>query len=326
MTRIANANIIQPQLAERFSQQVKPALRYALGIAATAALTLLADTGAEYINRRRYNTPTTVKTDIHEGDHTTYTIPGCRTDGEVVGKMLEPQLAQLGNTHNLSYGEGEIDIDAIKQQLLEARDADNDERASIVALSMGGLVVAEAFRDKEFAEKFGPIDSLILDSSPGNIDDIKPSSRRAIRAASALRSSYSVSKISSWAMLKRAIRNGESSHDHHVTDEQAMHHLKTTADISLNTIHKQASYIESSDVNNESLEHLDINRIYYINSENDPVVDTDRALKSYEAAFGRKIIRIVDSSRPAKSHAVSPEYQEIPSMLLGKTQQDLALA
>lgn len=326
MTHIASADRLQNHLAEKLSQQVKPALRYALGIAATATLTLLADTGAEYIKRRRYDTPTTVKSDIHEGDHTTYTIPGCRTDGEVVGEMLEPQLAELGNTHNLSYGEGAIDIDAIKQQLLEARQADNGERASIVALSMGGLVVAEAFRDKEFAEKFGPIDSLILDSSPGNIDDIKSSSRHAIRAASALRSSYSVSKISSWAMLKRAIRNGEASHDDHVTDEQAMRHLKTTADISLNTIHKQAKYIESSDVNQQSLEHLDINRIYYISSENDPVVETDRAHQSYEAAFGRKIIHIIDSSRPSKSHAVSPEYQAVPSMLLGKNQSDMALA
>ncbi|MDN5819626.1 MAG: hypothetical protein L0H38_02630 [bacterium] len=326
MTHIANADILKPQLAEKLSQQVKPALRYALGIAATAALTFMADAGAGYINRRRNYTPASVRTDLHEGDHTTYTLPGCRTDGEVVGDMLEPQLAKLGNTHNLSYGEGKIEIDSVKQHLLEARQADNGERASVIAMSMGGLVVAEAFRDPEFAEKFGPIDSLILDSSPSGIEDIKPSSRRAIRAASTLRSSYSVSKISSWAMLQRAIRNGEASHDEHVTDEQTMQHLKTTANVSLNTVHNQAKFIEASTVPERSLEHLDINRIYYISSENDPVVQTEQSVKAYEAAFGRKIIHIIDSSRPEKSHAVIPEYQEMPNMLLKSTQQDLALA
>ena len=324
MTHIANAENIQLQLAEKIPQQISPALRYSLAVAATAAITFMADASIQYIKRRRDSSTESIKTNLHDGDNATYTIPGCRTDGEVVGDMMEPQLSELGNTHNLSYGEGDIDIDSVKQHLLEARELDDEKNASIVALSMGGLVIAEAFRDKDFAEKFGPIDRLILDSSPSGIDDVTMAARRASQAASTLRTSYSASKLSSWAMFKRSLRNGENSHDHHVTDEQARLLLKTTADIPLNTIHNQTKFIESNPLEEGSLQDVDVNQIYYISSESDPVIKTEQALKSYEAAFGRSIIHIIDSSRPEKSHAVTPDYQAVPKMLLGN-KGDLAL-
>lgn len=152
--------------AERFAGTHHLPLRTtavgALGVA--AALALDHRVGVQH-NSHLSAQPEFIHHD-HPGDQAIFVLPGCRTDGRQIMELLEPQLSKLGSTVYTVYPQRNFSVEAIGEGLVRARREAGKRRASIYAISMAGLVLADLATDERFRREFGTVDTVVFDSSP----------------------------------------------------------------------------------------------------------------------------------------------------------------
>lgn len=289
----------------------------ALGILAAATLI---DHGMSRLEKRRGDSRAQMESHYHGDERSIITIPGCRSDGLQLGQMLEPQFSQFGSTHFIAYPKRDFSLDSVKERLLEARKKDDYAPATVYAISMGGMVLSTLLADEQFREEFGPIDSIILDSSPSHESDLRSKARLAMGAAAVLKSSWSASKIASYATYLDSLKKIE--HEPIVTDQQVAEHLISTAHTPLHVAHQQTEFIRNADLKHMNLSNTAPN-IDYIQSPYDHVVDTEQAVRTYSDVYQTNIRTVIDESRPYGSHASGPEFQSGLMQLLGKRSDDI---
>lgn len=276
----------------------------ALGAAAAAAI--LVDNRASSLERRDMSEEAGLETHQHPGDQAIYVLPGCRMDGKHISTMLEPQFSRFGPTNYLSYPEQGFSLDSIKQKLITAGELQPDQPATIYASSMGGMVLSKLLSDDQFRQQFGEIDKIILDSSPSGEQDIRRPIRMAMGAAALLKSSWTASRLSGQILHRWGARYTE--HDPYISEDQLMEYRQITAAVPLHVTHSQSKFIRQTELEPGSLAGV-ANSVYYIQSEQDEIIDTERARQNYEKIFDTEIDNLVDDTRPYGSHAAGIEYQ-----------------
>lgn len=285
-------------------------------------LTALA-VGAEQVatgrDHRSFRKRTKVVSRIREAERSVHVMPGCRANGEYIGEMLDPHIQHIGTTHHEAYAEHDFDLEETKQTELEARAKDMGRAAVVYCLSMGGLKFAKSLTDPEYREKFGKIDTLILDSSPADVEDLDSGTRLAMFASRVLPPSWIVSRMYR-RVMRRAAKRLEP-HSPKVTDEQVYGHRISSADTPLHAVRGQARFINETHLKDGELAEVakDIGAIYYVSSSHDAVVNRHTAYEKYNRIFGGRVIQIVDYDRDPKGHAAGPEYPElIVSLMEGR--------
>lgn len=262
-------------------------------------------------HRRRFNKKARVISHPREEGKAIYIMPGCRTDGEYIGEMLEPHLQHIGTTHHEAYADDDFDLEDLKQKELETRARDLGKAAIVYCSSMGGMKFTMSLADKNFRDKFGQIDTIILDSSPADMNDLDSGTRFAMFASRVLPPSWTVSQLYKSAMMRKTRRLHH--HSPRVSDDQVRGHLRSSANTPLLAVREQANFIRQTHLTQiPDGELRDVaNNIYFISSAHDRVVNTDAAYKEYNRIFGGKVIRLVDTARDPIGHADGPEHPEL---------------
>jgi hypothetical protein len=274
------------------------------------ALTVGVDKVATDQDRRHRSKTTRIVSHEHEKERVVYMMPGCRADGEYIGEMLEPHIQHIGTTRNEAYAEDDFDLEESKGKELEERSRDMGRAAVVYCLSMGGVKFAKSLTDENYREKFGKIDTLLLDSSPADVVHLASGTRFAMRMARMLPPSWTVSRLYRGFMRRHA--RTPHAHSSHVTDEQVIGHQLSSANTPLRAVRAQAKFIEETHFEDGELAEAakDIDKIYYISAKHDHVVDVDAAYEKWNRIFGGRVIRIIDEQRPMNSHADGPEFPE----------------
>ncbi|HET8884546.1 MAG TPA: hypothetical protein VFM68_03680 [Candidatus Saccharimonadales bacterium] len=272
----------------------------------TVAAALAVDRGAEYWERRRQSDKASFITETNDRERSIYTLPGCRTDGRLVAEMLQPQFQAIGDTTFVAYPQKGFSLDSIKDGLLTAREKEKDKPASIYAISMGGLVLNALLADPEFRDNFGKLDTIVLDSSPSGIKDVRRSSRFALEYAAMFRDSWTMTQLAKHIMERRSTKSLE--HEEHISDEQLRRYTVSSARTPLHLTRSQGDFIRKSHLEPDSLKGVADNK-YFLHSAYDSVVNTDNAFIQYDQAFGGGLIDVVDESRPHGSHAAGFGFQ-----------------
>lgn len=242
----------------------------------------------------------------HDGDQSIYILPGCRGDGKFIADALEDTLGELGNLHGVKYPERGFSLDDIKRQLLETRATERDKRASFYAMSMGGMVLAHLLRDDEFRENFGPIDTIVLDSSPSSVEDLQRGTYRALTAAARIPSTYTLSKVYERFAVKSANKMGGETPEADLSRRRKL----ATASTPLGEIAAQTRFMIRSHFGDDELSHVEVGRIEYLSATDDEVVKLKQAHGSWQRIFGRMIGRAYDVSRDNPSHAEGVEHPD----------------
>ena len=262
-------------------------------------------------DKRGFRKHTKVVSRIREAERSVHIMPGCRANGEYIGEMFDPHIEHLGTTHHEAYAEHDFDFEETKQSELEARAKDMGRAAVVYCLSMGGLKFAKSLTDPEYRKKFGKIDTLILDSSPADVEDLDSGTRFAMFASRVLPPSWVVSRMYRNVMRRTAKRL--EPHSPKVTDEQVYGHRISSADTPLRAVRGQARFINETHLKDGELAEVakDIGAIYYVSSSHDAVVNRHSAYDKYNRIFGGRVIQIVDYERDPKGHAAGPEFPEL---------------
>ena len=251
-----------------------------------------------------------------DGDRPIYLMPGCRSDGEYIGEMIEPHLRHIGPVRAEAYAEDEFDLEDLEAKELESRARDMGRSAIVYCSSMGGMKFTKSLTKSDYKEKFGHIDTLILDSSPADMEDLDSGTKLAMLAAKIFPPSWTISRLYRSFMRKGAKKL--RGHSESVTDEQVRGHLMSSADTPLSAVRSQARFIREthlSEIDDGVLSDA-ADKIYYISSAHDHVVNTDAAYEQYNRIFGGKVVRIVDLLRDEDGHADGPEHPELIVQLM----------
>ena len=276
-------------------------------LAVAGALSIAAlESVATLRNYRRHKRSSSPIDYAHDGDQSIYILPGCRGDGEFIAGALEEPLRELGSVHAVKYPEGGFSVDDIKKQLLETRSAERDRRASFYAMSMGGMVLAHLLRDDEFRENFGPIDTIVLDSSPSSVEDLQRSTYRALTAAARIPSTYTLSKVYERFAVKSANKIGDETPEADLSRRRKL----ATASTPLGEIAAQTRFMIRSHFEKDELSHVEVGRIEYLSATDDEVVKLKQAHGSWQRIYGRMIGRTYDVSRDNPSHAEGVEHPD----------------
>lgn len=293
---------------ERAGNRYNPA-RVATAGAFLSALALAADSVASSRERKKLTSSVEMVHTSGSGDQSIYVLPGCRSDGRFVAEHLGEAMQPLGDTHGVVYPAQQFPIDQVRQQLLETRRSERDRTASFYALSMGGLVLSHLLSDAEFRQEFGPIETVIFDSSPSGTADLSRHSHQAMRLAATLPTSYAVSKLYGHAM-----RHSAAKHDHnpHMSDV-LREHIRSTASTPLGAVAAQTRFIRDRRFATGELAEAGkmIDQMFYISSGNDDVINVWQAAENYEKLYQTRIDHIVDSARETPSHAAGVEHPEL---------------
>lgn len=283
-------------------------LPYGRMLAAGALAGMIAiDQGVARQARLRHDTEAHFLSEEADGERALFVLPGCRMDGSLVADMMRPQLRELGDTTFVDYPRRGFDYNEIRHGLLEARTHNPEKRATILALSMGGQVVSELFSDTEFRRSFGDVETILFDSSPADIGDVRASARAALRYADMLHGSWTFDKMGGWFMQYQTRRRIE--HEVCISDEQLAHNMRTTAYAPLHMAHSQGSFIKKTRSAPGSLKNV-AEKAYYVHSPYDSVINTDTAVAKFADAFDGALQDITDEQRPRGSHAASLAFQQ----------------
>lgn len=283
-------------------------LPYGRMLAAGALAGMIAiDQGIARQVRLRHDTEAHFLSEEADGERALFVLPGCRMDGSIVADMMRPQLKELGDTTFVDYPRRGFDYDEIRHGLLEARTRNPEKRATILALSMGGQVVSELFSDVAFRRSFGEVETILFDSSPADIRDVRASARAALRYADMLHGSWTFDKVGGRFMQYQSRRCVE--HELCISDEQLAHNMRTTAYAPLHMAHSQGLFIKKTRSVPGSLKNVAEN-VYYVHSSYDSVINTDTAAAKFAEAFDGTLQDITDEQRPRGSHAVGPAFQQ----------------
>lgn len=305
--------------------EVKSCRHIAGAVMGALALAATVDRGLTALERRASNISSELLFAKGEGDGVTITLPGCRSDGRVIASMLKPQFSEIGDVAAITYPTKGFSLDSIRSNLLEAKRLAGDRPTSLYAISMGGIVLSRLFADKEFKNEFGQLDTIVFDSSPSGLEDIRKPVRLAMELTRSrmVSDSWIMAKIAAEAMMHKSLKN--IGHEDCVSDEQVLKHFQTTAKTPLYVAREQGEFIKNTRLQPGSLEDI-ANNVYYLRADYDSVIDTDHALLAYAHVFNRDVQDIVDETRPSGSHAAGPEYQAKVTELLSARSSHSSLA
>ncbi len=300
-------------------------------IAGTGALTVgaflvnlvLAERRATDEERAKLNPEAVVDSHIRDGDNAVYIVPGCRANGHYIGQMFEQHVEHLGSTHHLAYPEIGFSLESVKHELLKARKLDEGRPAVVYVSSMGGMVICSLLQDPEFREKFGKIETLILDSSPADSEDLDTHTRLLMFLVENIPTSRTVSKV--YRNIMRAAAKKVMPHSPSVTKEQVLGHARTSADTPLAAVEGQAFFIDSTWFKDGQLADAvrDIDNIWFVGASHDNMVNLDAAYGKWCRAMGCTVLRATDPDRNAGGHASGPEFVDGVVKLMKPTQKEV---
>ncbi len=264
------------------------------------------------IDRQQYNKKARVIDRIHDGEKAIYIMPGCRADGEYIGEMLEPHIRHIGTTHHEAYSDDDFDLEDIKKKELEARARDMGRAAIVYCSSMGGMKFIKSLTDPEYREGFGEIETLIFDSTPSAKSTLDKGTRFAMLLSEVVPPSWTFSRLYRGFMRRKA-RELNINHSPKVTKEQIRGHKLSSANTPLRAVKHQAEFIKETDLSVIPDGELTgaAQRVFYISSKHDRVVDTDASYEEINRIFGGTVIRLIDEARDERGHADGPENPEL---------------
>lgn len=295
-------------------ESARPKLPVGLAIGGLAVATVaLVDRSLPRLYSRRAETEASVIE--HRGDsadRAIYTLPGSRTDGRVIGEMLETSFKDLGDRYYTVYPEKGFSVDSIKHNLLESRQGNIDKPASFYAMSMGGLVLSHLLNDADFRQNFGEIDTVIFDSSPSSVADVRPPTKRALDAAGIFGDSWFVSRATQLRTHQKLRNSKPFVKD--VTEDLVHKQRISTAKVSIPTSVAQGMFIGQTNIRDWDFSDV-ARRKYFISSPHDNVINTEPARKVYDRTYGG-VTDIIDTNRPHGSHAEGIVYQRLMADLM----------
>lgn len=240
-----------------------------------------------------------------------YVLPGCRSDGVLIGELQHEVFNQSFRTVTFTnYPQRNFSIDSIKNGLIQhkkqaAEKGESDERSLFCAYSMGGMVLSHLLaHDKEFRQEFSSVDTVLLDSSPSSYADISPSSKKFINLARSVGNSEVAYRVAQRVMSRRT--KSVSDHDDTLSDEQAARLARSTRQASLSVIRGQAAFMERFHVEPNALRGV-VGRVVMICTPEDDVVDVEQAAEGWQKIYGDVEV-IYDEDRPPTSHAAGTRY------------------
>lgn len=255
-----------------------------------------------------------------EGDdaRSIYVLPGCRSDGRFIARAMGEHLQDIGSVQGVAYPDKGFSVQDVGELLLRARKDEQrrhgERPASILAMSMGGMVVSKLLSDPTFRREFGDIDTMVFDSSPLDANDLTPHARRALFAANTLPSSYTVSQLYSRSVRRKAEKTSAEP-----SDVLFREHMRSTAATPLSAIAGQVAFIRDTQLDPEVLAVVgsEIGAAYYISAEEDGTTLIHQASQHATDLYGGYMLPVVDADRANPSHAASVEYPGRVAQLLG---------
>lgn len=252
---------------------------------------------ATYTSEKGKSREAKVISNERESEESLYTISGYHTDGAALNETIDTVLSDIGRTHYAVYPQKGFDIESLKSNILMAREAENFVPTNVLAVSMGGLVLARMFSDPEFAERFGPIKRIVLDSALSGKHDLSAKEKFGIAFGAVLPVTYSTD------VLYHNLSHHELTeidHEDGLSDDVV--HIQHTAKskVPFSAGHHQIDFMRHNDVSEMNLRNLAakaMEGVVYIASSADNVVDTERASQVYANSLGQNVEYWVDTRR-----------------------------
>lgn len=301
-------------VAERLAGTHKPLRAVTFGALGVASMLALDQGKARLAQSHRSKDPEFI-TREHTGDRAVIVLPGCRSDGHRIVDLLEPGLSKFGPTVYAAYPQNGFSLEAIGRGLTRARERAGKDSVSVVAFSMGGMVLSRLGMDERFRSAFGPIDTLVLDSSPATGEHLKPKMRHLLETARATRHSYAVGRLAPLIMARK--EGGDlDEHELGLDDTLIRRHFEARLKAPLDAIASQGDFmLRCANVANGALAGW-ASDVKYVRSANDSVVDTVASVPAYATMFAQPVQDVIDINRPETSHAGGLEYPSFIAKLL----------
>lgn len=290
-------------------------------LALTAAVALERNYRTIFMPRSSREAATATYYNHDGGDSDIFFIPGCRSDGKLLGELLHGVMAtesKAGTISFLDYPERGFSGDSMKESLIESKsriaaETGECDRSTIIgASSMGGMTAAHILKDADFRRKIGPVKHILMDSSPSEFQDLAAESRKLINLAGVLGGSELGFLAASRRVNKRVMTPGD--HDDTISEDVAVQIYQSVAKTRPPAIYAQGKFMKRNPVLGISLRGV-AEKITYISSSKDDVVNIDHAREVYEQVYG-SIDVIVDNERPEVSHAAGTRYPGFISRLM----------
>lgn len=216
-------------------------------------------------------------------------MPGCQTDGKNYFRMIRERArgATVVGVDYPKHGrfvEEEI-FEGLANSLIEAR----AEHASFICQSMSGKAIRGFMRYADqtgVAERLGGFGTIVLDASPYDRDDVRKQYRTLLTTASALHLNWTANHLKR-RVSKALHKPGDGAH--------------------LDTIHYEGKFMKDTG----GLRPLPaiMDRIVYVQSPYDHVINSDQAVAKYEQVTPDGLFtHIVDWSRDAPSHTATDKH------------------
>lgn len=311
----------QYAVAERSAGTHKPLRAMTFGALSVAGMLALDRHKAKVAQSHRPKDPEFIPRD-HSGEQTIVVLPGCRTDGRRIVDLLEPKLSRLGTTVYTAYPQNGFSLESIGQGLLRAREQTGKDRVSVLAFSMGGMVLSRLGADEQFRQAFGPIDTVVLDSSPATYEHVSPKMQHLLEVARVARYSHAMSRLAPQIM---AHEESKELADHEAGMDEALlrAHFEARVNAPLDAIAGQGDFMKNCpDVPDGALAGW-ADTIWYVHAIDDPIVDTRTSSQAYAKMFGQPLHDVTDENRPEANHAGGLEY---PSFVASLLEHQLSLA
>jgi len=242
-------------------------------------------------------------------------LRGCGENYAAQAPLHARKLAKYGSLHFEYQTQGKHNQDFIDQNIIDACKIDGDRDRVLIGTSMGLMNAMRSLTNPRVCEAIGEnrLRAIISRSGMTSRVDLQPGMRRAAAISARLSRSALVGDLWRMHRLRRASREHEFSEQSSI-DEARLHH-ESSAYMPFQLVTSQHKAIHRSQPwDSESHRHIvemnpDI-ELYKITAEYDAVVDWHHATKSLEQSFKRPVEVIIDSRRPAGSHADDLEFPE----------------
>ena len=281
-----------------------------VSVGAVALSVALAETGATVQDiRRRGSDKATVISNIRPGDYATFVVPGYHANGHILAKNLDRHLEPLGTTHFAAHPDKGFNLDSVREEWLKARVLDGYRPARLVAMSMGGLLLSHLFSDEDFRREFGPVDKLVLDSALSGSKDLSTNEKVAMALGAVLPVTYSTNRM--YHLISSGNIDGPVDFAPEVHEHEARERLEAKALIHFSAGRDQVLFMRRHDVAKMNMQDFgaEIERgITYIASNDDHVVNVNRAVMIYSRQYGQDVEYRIDPLRcDSTAHAGGPE-------------------
>ncbi len=255
-----------------------------------------------------------LRTDSY-GNQVNVLLSGCRTNGEIVSRMVGPTLDRFGASATLVYPKQGCSYESIRDNLIDVRRRFGQETPfNLIAISMGGMLVNRLYQDERFRDGFGPVESLVIDSAPSAPGDIRLMAKAGLDFAR-VASRLPLHDASAWFAQKVSQRATNFSREtimseidpERINPDIAYEHRAFTHSVGLGVIDAQYRTIMSHEVTRGSLARF-AGRVVYLTTRNDAVVNTRRAAAKYAEAVGDRFSVVINDDLTDTFHATVTDH------------------